>query len=346
MASGFPSSAPKGRLPDRVSKAQREAPVHIPVAGLAIGHAQDERIRSGVTVILPDSPAVASAHVVGGSPGTRETDLLNPQQLVEKVDAIVLSGGSAFGLDAASGAQAWLAEAGRGFPVPPMRVPIVPAAILFDLNNGGDKDWGRYPPYRELGFAATAAAGDSVQTGAVGAGFGATTASTPGGLGIASESLPCGASIMAVMAVNAAGSPCIGSTRHYWAAPFERNGEFGGLGLPDPWPEDAEAVHTKAGHSTAGMNTTIGVVITDAAISKVEAKQIAVMAHDGFARALYPVHTPGDGDLLFVLSTAEKNLNRDELSLLSLGTTAANTVARAIAQGVHSALLQQQVPAP
>ena len=310
----------------------------IPIAHLSIGHAEDEQVRTGVTVILPDAPAIASAHVVGGSPGTRETDLLNPQQLVDRVDAIVLAGGSAFGLDAASGTQAWLAEAGRGFPVPPKRVPIVPAAILFDLNNGGDKDWGRYPPYRELGFQATETSSTQISTGAVGAGFGATTATTPGGLGIASETLSCGATVLAVMAVNAAGSPRIGSTEHYWAAPFERDAEFGGLGLPEPWPADAEAVITKAGHSTAGMNTTIGVVITDAAISKVEAKQIAVMAHDGFARALYPVHTPGDGDLLFVLSTADKDLDRESLSLLSLGTTAANTVTRAIAQGVHSAL--------
>ncbi len=309
----------------------------IPIAGLSIGHAVDDAVRTGTTVILPDSPAIASAHVVGGSPGTRETDLLNPQQLIEKVDAIVLSGGSAFGLDAASGAQAWLAEAGRGFPVPPKRVPIVPAAILFDLNNGGDKDWGRYPPYRELGFQATDTADRHLRTGRVGAGFGATTATTPGGLGIASETLPCGATVLAVMAVNAAGSPRIGSTPHYWAAPFERESEFGGLGLPASWPADAETVVTKAGHSTAGMNTTIGVVITDARISKVEAKQIAVMAHDGFPRALYPVHTPGDGDLLFVLSTGEKDLDRETLSLLSLGTTAANTVTRAIAQGVHAA---------
>lgn len=316
------------------------ATVAIPINGLAIGHAADAEVCTGTTVILPDRPAVASAHVVGGSPGTRETDLLNPQQLVDRVDAIVLSGGSAFGLDAAGGAQAWLAEAGRGFPIPPKPVPIVPAAILFDLSNGGNKDWGRYPPYRELGFAATASAGRTLATGRVGAGFGATTATTPGGLGVASETLSCGATVMSVMAVNAAGSPKIGSTDHYWAAPFERNGEFGGLGLPDPWPDDAETVITKAGHSTAGMNTTIGVVITDAEISKVEAKQIAVMAHDGFARALYPVHTPGDGDLLFVLSTGEKQLDREALSLLSLGTTAANTVSRAIAQGVHTAAAQ------
>jgi L-aminopeptidase/D-esterase-like protein len=304
---------------------------------MAIGHAVDERIRTGVTVLIPDQPAVASVHVVGGSPGTRETDLLNPQQTVERVDALVLAGGSAYGLDAASGVQAWLREQGRGFPVPPLRIPIVPAAILFDLRNGGDKDWGRYPPYRELGYEAAAAASGASATGRVGAGYGATTAAGPGGLGIASQALDGGIVVTAVMAVNAAGSPYVGSSTHFWAAGFERDGEFGGLGFPDPWPADADVPRTKAGHSTAGMNTTIGVVLTNAAISKVEARQIAVMAHDGFARALYPVHTPGDGDLLFVMSTAALTPERDELSLLSLGTAAANTVARAIAQGVHAA---------
>lgn len=311
--------------------------VEIPIRGLKIGQTVDTSVRTGVTVVIPDRPSIASVHVVGGSPGTRETDLLSPQQVVEQVDAIVLSGGSAFGLDAASGAQAWLREQGRGFPVPPMRIPIVPAAILFDLTNGGDKDWGRYPPYRELGYEAAAAATSSLSTGRAGAGFGATTATGPGGLGYAAQSLSCGATIMALLAVNAAGSATIGRTDRYWAAGFERNAEFGGRGYPAPWPEDATEVQTKAGHSTAGMNTTIGVVITNAVVSKVEAKQIAVMAHDGFARALYPVHSPGDGDLLFVMSTAELALDRTVLSLLTLGTVAANTVTRAIAQGVEAA---------
>ena len=313
----------------------------LPLAGVRIGHAEHEIIRTGTTVVVPDEAAVTSVHVVGGSPGTRETDLLNPQQLVERVDAIVLSGGSAFGLDAASGAQAWLKEHDRGFPVGSLRIPIVPAAILFDLNNGGDKNWGRYPPYRELGFEALENATSRPATGPVGAAFGATTANTPGGLGIATQTLPCGASVVAMMAVNAAGSPLIGDTRHYWAAPFEKDNEFGGYGLPDPWPAEATQPATKAGHSTAGMNTTIGVVMTDAVITKVEAKQIAVMAHDGFARGLYPVHTPGDGDLLFVMSTGARDLDRDALSLLTLGTAAANTVTRAIAQGVHSTLVSE-----
>jgi len=309
----------------------------LPLGGLTIGHAVDETVRTGVTVVIPERPAIASVHVVGGSPGTRETDLLNPQQAVQHVDALVLAGGSAFGLDAASGVQAWLKEQGRGFPIPPLRIPIVPAAILFDLRNGGNKDWGRYPPYRDLGYRAAVAAGRHSATGRIGAAFGASTAAGPGGLGLVSQSLAGGVVVMALMAVNAAGSPYIGSTDHFWAAGFERDGEFGGRGYPSPWPADADTPRTKAGHSTAGMNTTIGVVVTNAALSKLEAKQIAVMAHDGFARALYPVHTPGDGDLLFVLSTAELAPARDSVSLLSLGTAAANTVTRAIAQGVYAA---------
>ncbi|MFU8817731.1 MAG: P1 family peptidase [Pseudomonadales bacterium] len=310
----------------------------IPIAGIHIGQAEDAELRSGVTVILPQSPCVASVHVVGGSPGTRESDLLNPIQVVERVDALVLAGGSAFGLDAASGVQAWLREQGRGFPVGAQRVPIVPAAILFDLNNGGRKDWGRYPPYRELGYQAAADAGTQLRTGACGAGLGATTATTPGGIGAAWETLPCGVTVMAVMAVNAAGSPLMGSTDHFWAAPFERNAEFGGRGYPQPLPTDLTRVRTKAGHSTAGMNTTIGVVLTDTPLTKVEAKQVAVMAHDGFPRALYPVHSPGDGDLLYVLATDAKPSSRERLSLLALGTTAANVVTRAIAQGVYAAM--------
>jgi L-aminopeptidase/D-esterase-like protein len=311
--------------------------IPLPFPGLSIGQAQDPVLKSGVTVVLPDSPGVASVHVVGGAPGTRETDLLNPQQTVERVDALVLAGGSAFGLDAASGVQAWLRQAHRGYPVGDLRIPIVPGAILFDLNNGGDKQWGRYPPYRELGYSAAEAAGTTLATGRQGAAYGASTAAGPGGLGFATHRLDGGVAVCALMAVNAAGSPYIGETRHFWAAPFEADGELGGRGWPSPWPADATIPRTKAGHSTAGLNTTIGVVVTNAALSKVEAKQVAVMAHDGFPRALYPVHTPGDGDLLFVLSTGAVRATREELSLLSLGTAAANAVARAIAQGVYAA---------
>jgi L-aminopeptidase/D-esterase-like protein len=240
--------------------------------------------------------------------------------------------------------MAWLRERGRGFPVGDLRVPIVPAAILFDLNNGGDKNWGLHPPYRELGYQACAAAARRVASGAHGAGLGATTATTPGGFGLAWETLACGVTVLALMAVNAAGSPLIADTGCFWAAPFERDGEFGGRGYPRPLPPDATRVRTKAGHSTAGMNTTIGAVVTDAVLSKVEAKQVAVMAHDGFARALYPVHSPGDGDLLYAMSTGARDLPRASLSLLTLGTSAANVVARAIAQGVYAAMQPEASP--
>lgn len=312
--------------------------VDIPLDGLRIGNVHDPDLRSGVTCVLPDTPGVASMHVMGGAPGTRESDLLHPEQMMDRVDALVLAGGSAYGLDAASGVQAWLREQDRGFPVAGARVPIVPGAILFDLNNGGNKDWGRYPPYRELGYTAASSAARRITTGRCGAGFGASTATTPGGLGMASQKLPCGATVLALMAVNAAGSPLIGDTPHFWAAPFEQNAEFGGRGWSTDMPADATRVRTKSGHSTAGMNTTIGVVVTDAVLTKVEARQMAVMAHDGFPRALYPVHSPGDGDLLFTLSTGAQPFGRAELSLLALGTCAANVVARAIAQGVYAAM--------
>src|SRR5215475_1105498 len=165
------------------------------VPGLKVGHGTDLRLGSGSTVVVFDAPAVASIDVRGGGPGTRETALLDPAQTVEGIDAIVLSGGSAFGLDAASGAQAWLKEQGRGFPVRTARVPIVPAAILFDLLSGGDKNWGRYPPYRELGYEAAKNAGTDFALGSVGAGLGATTANLKGGIGSASARTRAGITV-------------------------------------------------------------------------------------------------------------------------------------------------------
>ncbi len=310
----------------------------LPLDGFRIGHAADSTVRSGVTVILPDEPAVASAHVMGGSTGTRELDLLDPQQTVARVDAVAISGGSAFGLDAASGVSAWLHEHGRGYPVPPARVPIVPGAILFDLRNGGDKDWGRWPPYRELGFAAAQAAATRTSLGAVGAGVGVATANTPGGFGMAAEHMGEHTVVVAAAVVNAVGSPLVGDTGHFWAAPFERDAEFGGRGWPMPWPTDATGIRLKSGQAVPGMNTTIACVMTNAAISKAEAKRVAIAAHDGFARALYPVHTPADGDLVFVLSSGRIERSPTEFDVLGLGAVAANVVTRAIARGVFEAM--------
>src|SRR5262245_53491955 len=233
------------------------------VAGVTVGHADDARLASGVTAIVFDQPAVASIDVRGGGTGTRESVLLEPAMTVERIDAIALAGGSAFGLDAASGVMAWLAERGRGFAVRSARVPIVPGAILFDLLNGGDKAWGRYPPYRELGYAAAAAAGRELALGSAGAGLGATTAALKGGLGSASATV-AGFTVGALAAVNAAGSVTVGRGPWFWAAPFERDGEFGGRGLPTDMPADALAFRTK---SRPGESTTLVVVACDAALS-------------------------------------------------------------------------------
>jgi L-aminopeptidase/D-esterase-like protein len=310
------------------------------VRGLRVGNADDAGLKSGVTVVLCDEPAVASVHVMGGAPGTREIDLLAPEHTVERVDALVLSGGSAFGLDAGGGVMAALAEAGRGFAVGNARVPIVPSAILFDLNNGGDKKWGSDGPYRQLGRAALAAAGASFSLGSVGAGTGATTANVKGGLGSASTRLDNGITVAALVAVNAVGQATIGDTRHFWAAPFEAGEEFGGLGLPSPFPAAAMQVRHKA-QARAGENTTIGIVATDARLSKAEAKRIAIMAHDGFARALWPVHTPFDGDLVFALATGRIALAKPPFDLAEIGIAGAAAMARAIARAIYAA-----TPAP
>jgi len=304
------------------------------VPGMKVGHAEDLRLGSGATAIIFDQPAAASIDVRGGGPGTRETALLDPAQTVEGIDAITLAGGSAFGLDAASGVQAWLKEQGRGFAVRTARVPIVPAAILFDLLSGGDKDWGRYPPYRELGYAAAAAASPDFPLGSVGAGTGATTVNCKGGIGSASAVTAEGHVVGALAAVNAVGSVTIGDGPWFWAAPFERAAEFGGLGWPTSFSEQALKPVTKG---SANQSTTLVVVATDAILSKTQAKRLAVMAQSGLSRAIYPVHTPLDGDVVFAASTARKPLTDPFIGLAELGTIAANVVARAIARGVFAA---------
>jgi L-aminopeptidase/D-esterase-like protein len=304
------------------------------VPGLKVGHAEDFLLGSGSTVVIFDEPAVASIDVRGGGPGTRETALLDPAQTVEGIDAIALSGGSAFGLDAASGVQALLREQGRGFAVRTAKVPIVPAAILFDLLSGGNKDWGRYPPYRELGYAAAARAGTDFALGSVGAGTGATTVNCKGGIGSASVQTADGMTIGALAAVNAAGSVTVGGGPWFWAAPFEINGEYGGRGLPDRFPPQALEPLTKGG---ARQSTTLVVVATDAVLTKAQAKRLAVMAQSGLSRAIYPVHSPLDGDVVFAASTGRRPLADAMLGLTALGTLAANVTARAIARGVFAA---------
>ena len=304
------------------------------VAGLKIGHAEDARLGSGATAVVFDEPAVAAVDLRGGGPGTRETELLTAASTVERIDAITLSGGSAFGLDATSGVQAWLREQGRGFAIREARVPIVPGAIVFDLLSGGDKNWGRFSPYRELGYDAAASASLDFALGSAGAGLGATVANLKGGLGSASAATDDGLTIGALAVVNAVGSVTIGDGPHFWAAPFERDLEFGGLGWPKSFGPNELALRTKGGERQA---TTIALVATDAKLSKAQAHRLAVMAHTGMPRAIYPVHTPLDGDLVFAAATGRKPLPNPMFSLTALGTLAANVLARAIARAVYEA---------
>ena len=307
------------------------------IAGVRVGHADDAKLASGVTAIIFDRPAVAAIDVRGGGPGTRESTLLDPANTVESIDAIALGGGSAFGLDAAGGVQAWLAEHGRGFAVRGTVIPIVPGAIIFDLLNGGDKSWGRFAPYRDLGYAAAAAAATEFALGSAGAGLGATTANFKGGLGSASAQTPGGAKVAAIAVVNAVGSVTVGDGPWFWAAPFEVGDEYGGRGQPTSFTPDMLRMRLKgAADATSVENTTLALVVTDAALSKGQAKRLAMIAQTGMARAIYPVHAPLDGDVVFAAATGEKAV--DPLAgLTELGMIAANVTARAIARGIYTA---------
>lgn len=301
------------------------------VPGLRVGNADDSRLRSGTTVLTADQPFVAAVHVMGGSPGTRETDLLAPDRMVQDIDAIFLSGGSAFGLDAGTGIMQALREAGRGFAVGPVRVPVVPGAIVFDLLNGGDKDWVT-SPYPALGRRAFDAAATDFALGTAGAGFGAMTGSLKGGLGSASCVLPSGLTVGALVVVNALGQATVGETPHFWAAPWEEGSEFGGLGPAPKVPQDAPLPRKRLGEAT-----TIAIVATDATLGKAQAHRMAVAAHDGMARALVPSHTPLDGDLVFSVATGSKPLSDPLTDIFKLGHAAATCLARAIARAVYLA---------
>ena len=303
------------------------------VGDLSVGHADCDSLKSGVTVILPDSPAIASVHVMGGAPGTRETDLLAPGTLVEAVDALVLSGGSAFGLDAAQGVVECLASKGAGFDVNGIRVPIVPAAILFDLANGGDKA-AVASIYRTLGATAFETAGQDHRVGSIGAGCGAIAGAFKGGLGTASLVLPNGTTVAALVACNAIGQTTVGKDGAFWASPFEIGGEYGSRPMPYPI-EPTELYKTKSGRRL-GDNTTIAVVATNATLDKTGAYRMAMAAQDGLARAIVPSHTPFDGDLVFGLSTATHARANPDMQA-ALGAAAAICLSRAIARGVYSA---------
>jgi L-aminopeptidase/D-esterase-like protein len=307
------------------------------IAGIRVGHAGDAALASGVTAVIFDRPAIASMDVRGGGPGIRDGSVLDPVNTVEQIDAIALSGGSAFGLEAGGGVQAWLAEQGRGFRIREAIIPIVPGAICFDLLNGGSKAWGRFAPYRDLGYAAAAAAATDFALGSIGAGLGATVANLKGGLGSASATTQGGVRVAALAVVNAVGSVTVGDGPWFWAAPFEVDGEYGGRGLPPSFTPDMLAPRLKGGPAaTAAENTTLAVVVTDAVLTKPQAKRLAMIAQTGFARAIYPVHAPLDGDVVFAAATCEKPID-PLFGLTELGMVAANVTARAIARGVHAA---------
>jgi L-aminopeptidase/D-esterase-like protein len=304
------------------------------VPGIKVGHATDLEIGSGVTAIVFDEPAVAAVDQRGGGPGTREVSLLELAATVQHVDAIAISGGSAFGLESAAGVMAYLAEQGRGYAVRSARVPIVPGAILFDLLNGGNKDWGRYPPYRELGHAAASSAAQDFALGSVGAGTGALTENLKGGIGSASAISPTGHIVGAIAAANAAGRATVGDGPHFWSAPFEVGNEFGGLGFPKVLSQEALAPHLKGAPL---QNTTLAVIATDAELTKAQAARLGLIASAGLARAIWPVYTPLDGDIVFTAATGRRPVDDPRRDLAALGATAAACLARSIARGVYEA---------
>ena len=307
------------------------------VGNLKIGHAEDTKVKTGTTVILPEFPVTASVAIHGGAPGTSDVALLEPHQTIEKVNALVLSGGSAFGLDACAGVRQWLLEQNSGFKVGNAIVPIVPGAIIFDLTNNGDKDWGAQTPYKDLAYRACKSADKNFEIGTHGAGFGASTAGLKGGIGSASTELSNGVIIGAIVVVNSLGSTTLPDSKHFWASPFELKGEFGDFGLPIEPSRNYSAIRLKTANMDAKSNTTIAVIATNVELDKSKCKQLAITAHDGIARAIWPAHTPFDGDLIFAISTNTLSIDLGINELAEIGATATLTLSRAIARAIYSA---------
>jgi D-aminopeptidase len=340
-----------GQAADSTASAVQAGPRNLitDVAGLKIGQASDAEVRTGVSIILPDRPAVAACDVRGGGPASRETDVLLPENLVQEVDGIVLSGGSVYGLASADGVAAWMGARNRGFAlreapgVPPS--PILPTACLYDLANAGDKAWGEQPPYQQLGIEAVESAADTFELGTAGAGYGANSGGLKGGLGSASAISRDGMTVGALVAVNSLGSAVAPGSKQFWAAPWELDEEFGGLGTDElaAGPEDyGRAMRPRA-------NTTLACVATDVALTRVELKRIAIMAQDGMGRALRPAHAPFDGDIVFALSTAEREASGSPLRAVlvtRLGAMAADVLARAIARAIYEATAFPDAGAP
>ncbi|MBY9066414.1 P1 family peptidase [Hyphomonas sp. WL0036] len=313
------------------------------VDGVLVGQAEDLQACTGVTVIVPDRPVMGTVCVAGGGPGTRESDVLSAGRLVsDSIDAICLSGGSAFGLAAADGVMAGLKAEGRGFALVPRpgvpATPIVPTAILYDLANGGDKEWGDVAPYAALGRNAFDSAGKGVVLGKAGAGLGAQAGAAPGGTGSASIVTNDGLTIGAIAAVNSFGSVRIPGSDAFWAWPFEIAGEFGGARPGADTMFDPEDWGAAKANPTPRENTTIACIAIDAMVSHDELQRIAQMSLAGMARAIRPVFAPTDGDVVFVISTQARPVEGSRpLAIARLGELAAGTLARAIARGVYEA---------
>ena len=308
------------------------------IEGLMVGNADCKNLQSGVTVVTAKKPFTASVSALGGATGTRDIDLLRPEKLVSDVDALVLAGGSAFGLDAAGGVMAALREEGRGFPVGDVQVPIVPAAILFDLLNGGDKHW-HDNPYYELGRKAYASSNQSFSLGNHGAGLGAMAGQVKGGLGSASIILDNSIAsteitVGALVAVNSFGTPMTPDGMHFWAAPWEMNAEFGGYGISQ---NNASLTMPPLKRMQNGSNTTIAILATNAPLCKAGCLRMAIAAHDGITRAIVPAHTPFDGDLVFALATGDTKKKITPEDEVIIGHAAATCLTRAIARGVYEA---------
>ena len=348
---GSRRSAMAGQATDSAASTVQAGPRNLitDVAGLKIGQASDAEVRTGVSIVLPDKPAVAACDVRGGGPASRETDVLLPENLVQEVDGIILSGGSVYGLASADGVAAWMGARNRGFAlreasgIPPS--PILPTACLYDLANAGDKAWGEQPPYRQLGIEAVEAAADTFELGTAGAGYGANSGGLKGGLGSASATSRDGMTVGALVAVNSLGSAVAPGSKQFWAAPWELDEEFGGLGTDElaAGPEDyGRAMRPRA-------NTTLACVATDVALTRVELKRIAIMAQDGMGRALRPAHAPFDGEIVFALSTAEREASGSPLRAVlvtRLGAMAADVLARAIARAIYEATAFPDAGAP
>ena len=317
------------------------------VPGLTVGCAQDEAVRTGVTVVLCPEGWNAAVDVRGGGPGVRETDTLSPENSFSRAHAVCLSGGSVFGLGAADGVASALSarDVGIHLAAGSLAIPIVPGAVLHDLANGGDKAWGTDPPYRALGMAAVAAAGQAFELGAVGAGRGAKAGLVKGGLGSASIDLGGGLIVGALVAANPIGSVYMPDGETFWAWPFEIDGEYGGhvpngaVSATEPLPDESKL--GAAGRLRPGANTTLAVIAVTADLSTAEAKRVAMMAHDGMGRAVRPAHTAFDGDVVFALASGAVSLGHDPatrpVEVSRMGSAAADCLARAIARAVYEA---------